>query len=614
MGSRSLFRLSAGIGVLCTFSAVAPGQVHAGGIEYTGQGTQSLGRGGAVTARAQDPMVIAHNPAGLAELRGNQMLLDLNFALMDACVDPVGYYGWGVYTGGAPSRLPDPRTGEYESVPLGQIDRSGPIPVPVAQDYYTDPYDTVCLNQNVGPIPQLAFTFRLSDRIGVGLGMIFPSAMPSGSWGQAGTGVIRGDTGELRPAATRYQLLNANNLGMFPNLALGYRVTDWLRLGASLEYGYVAVDTTAMAPATGTTSFNNDIVAHVEAFDYWVPAATASVHLVPTDALDIVAAFRWQDDIDAKGRTEFTSGIFDPTKMRNTSSVDVNHVQQNMPWKLRGGIRYASRRVARPTSSTTEYDLNGHEVLHDPLADERWDIELDVEYQANSRNQQVYVDFVDGQTIQFKPEGTGQLPAEIWIQKRWKDQWSVRMGGTANVLPGVLGISAGVHYETRGVDPAFMQVDMWPLARVGLHTGVTFRVSNTIDLVFSYAHIFQETLIVAAPEHKNRFDIYDAADVLDDQGNIVSVTPDYLNDLDGNGNGIVRNIDQTVGVLTDRFAPEGMNGLVVLPAQVSGKPDGVAALQQNTNTTTGYQPPVITNAGRYRSNMDVIAIGANIHF
>src|SRR4051794_17997039 len=84
---------------------------HAGGLEYTGgQGAQALGRGGAVTARADDPMVLAYNPAGLAELRGTQFLFNANLALMSACMEPIGYYGWGVYSGGRASILTDPDT------------------------------------------------------------------------------------------------------------------------------------------------------------------------------------------------------------------------------------------------------------------------------------------------------------------------------------------------------------------------------------------------------------------------------------------------------------------------------------------------------------------------
>src|SRR6188508_858327 len=90
--------------------AASASRVQAGGLEYTGQGAQGLARGGAVTARAEDPMVLAYNPAGLAELRGSQFMINLNLPLFHACVDSFGYYGWGAYLGGRPTDLYDYKT------------------------------------------------------------------------------------------------------------------------------------------------------------------------------------------------------------------------------------------------------------------------------------------------------------------------------------------------------------------------------------------------------------------------------------------------------------------------------------------------------------------------
>ena len=162
---RHLFLASAAVTGALLF---VPARASAGGLEYTGQGAQSLARGGAVAAKAEDPMVLAHNPAGLAELRGSQFLFNLNLAMMDACVDPAGYYGWGAYNGGNRSELPDPETGQPVPLQLGAIDSSSGMPVAVERDYYLEPYDTVCLNQNIVPIPNIIWTRRLSEAFGIG--------------------------------------------------------------------------------------------------------------------------------------------------------------------------------------------------------------------------------------------------------------------------------------------------------------------------------------------------------------------------------------------------------------------------------------------------------------
>src|SRR5262245_37314088 len=70
-------------------------EVHAGGLEYAGGGTIGLGRGGANAARADSPFVLSNNPAGLAELRGMQSMINFQYARLNACVTPYGYYGWG---------------------------------------------------------------------------------------------------------------------------------------------------------------------------------------------------------------------------------------------------------------------------------------------------------------------------------------------------------------------------------------------------------------------------------------------------------------------------------------------------------------------------------------
>lgn len=594
MRNWTFVRAASVLGVTCCILSSAT-RAAAGGLEYAGQGAQSLARGGAVTARAEDPMVLAHNPAGLAELRGTQLMLNLNLALFDACVDPAGFYGWGVYLGGKRSRFVDPITGEEETLALTEVDETGPEPVAVAADYYTGAYDTVCLDQHITPIPQLAWTMRITEKLGIGFGFIFPAVQPGGAWGGK-HGIIRGESGDLRPAATRYQMLSSANLGVFPNLGVGYRILDMLRVGLAFEWGVIAVNNFTMAAASGGTTPSADFMAHVKGQDWFIPALTASVHFVPTDALDVVAAFRWQDDINATGTADLTSGLFDPAFNPHISNgVPILALKQNMPWKLRAGVRYADRLAPRPTGTgADESDISSGERIHDPLEDERWDVELDVEYQVNGRNTEQFVDFEDGYRIEFSPvvptatAPSASVPSDITIQKQWQDQVSVRLGGTYNVLPGRVGLSAGTHYETRGVNPDYMQVDFWPVSRIGVHGGVLVRISNAVDFVLSYAHIFQEEIIVAPPAHRERGLIY--ADF--EQG-----AP-------------VREIDKTVGVLVDRRG----NGLQVIEAPSQGTPDGTARLQQNVTVTSAGQPPYITNAGRYYSNFDILAAGINVHF
>jgi hypothetical protein len=133
-----------------------------------------------------------------------------------------------------------------------------------------------------------------------------------------------------------------------------------------------------------------------------------------------------------------------------------------------------------------------------------------------------------------------------------------------------------------------MQIDFWPVSRVGLHTGIILRVAKRIDFLVSYAHIFQETITVSAPFHALRSDIGAARNVT----------------------GSAENIDKTVGVLLDRAG----TGQEVLVEEPPASADGEARLEQNLSRSPLEQPPYITNSGTYRSNFDVLGVGLNIHF
>jgi hypothetical protein len=563
--------------------------VHAGGMEYAGTGTQALARGGAVAARADDPMVLMYNPAGLVELRGSQLMIGANLALMHACVDPLGYYGWGAYGGGKASRLTDPKTGQTLTLQLGRAAQIGPN----EQSYYESPYDTVCLDQGVTPVPELAATMRVSERFGVGFGLMFPSITPQGYWGGR-TGIIEGQGG-LRPAATRYEEVGSGTLGVFPTLGLAYRIASWLRVGASLRWGMINVDNTSVAKVQVGTTPADDILVRVRATDWFVPELTASVHIVPSDAIDVVGGFHYQGDLNAQGDIAITTGLYDANGVPRTKLNQVTGVQQKFPWSAWAALRYADRLAPREyTSGSEDLTQRGGGRMRDAFENERMDIELDVAYELNARHRDLTIGYTPGQVAEFEStSGTVTMQAfpdpsmpSTNIQKRWQNQISIRLGGSYNVVPGFFGVSAGVHYENRGVDPSYMQVDYWPLQRLGLHAGVRVRVARTIDVMLAYAHIFQETLAVGAPSHEN----FDVIGMQYAQTHTVS------------------NIDKRVGVPSSSMPLTAREE--VKPASI----DGEARLTQNFAKALPGTPPAIINAGIYRSSVDVVSAALNVHF
>lgn len=533
---------------------------HAGGLEYAGAGARGLARGGANAARPEDAQVLKSNPAGLARMTGNTLSGDLNFAFMNACYDAVGYYGWGVYLGGTAFDLPNVNTGQTESTVLEP-----------GSSYYTEELPEVCMDQNVQPIPQLALTHRINEQWGIGYGMVFPAAQPVGNWGNK-YALIDTPNG-VRPAPSRYMLLGNQSIGAFPTVGIAYKPFPAVSIGAAFEWGMIFADARTMTSVGGGTPPNADLIAHIKANDYFVPAFNASIHLKPTSRLDVVLAYRYQDPVKATGTATIQSGLFSALQNPLNSRLRVDELRQNMPWNATLAIRYAH------PLSPGEIDPEGPA---DPLGTERWDVEVDLQYQGNSRNQVQVLDLRDGQRVLFDnvdgSSADAAAPAINEIQKHWKDQISARLGGSYSFVPGIFAVSLGAHYENRGVDANYTQVDYWPFQRVGLHAGATFRIDRTVDITISYAHIFQETITVGAPAHTNRAD---------------------------------RGFDKTVGMKENRFDTTPPPNEEQNPAT---NPDGIANVYQQISTEAEGQPPYIINAGRYRSSFDILAIGLSYHF
>ena len=73
---------------------------------------------------------------------------------------------------------------------------------------------------------------------------------------------------------------------------------------------------------------------------------------------------------------------------------------------------------------------------------------------------------------------------------------------------------------------------------------------------------------------------------------------------------VLNGIDKTVLPPLDRSGA----GTMVLEEMSQGTPDATAKLDQNLNRVAQNEPPWIVNAGRYRSDIDVLAVGVNVHF
>src|SRR5271165_334479 len=171
---RRALRVSAAA-VLAAF-AMAPRVAHATSVEeFPDNGSEQEGRGGAWVARASDPLATFYNPAGLAG-QPTRLTVQANLSMQNTCF----------------TRLKASNDVTNDGTAAGGT------------------YPQVCNNGSLFPDPQLAFTYRLTDRIGLGIAILGPSAVGNVSWPD----FINGGT----PSPQRYMLVSSNVVLLTPTI------------------------------------------------------------------------------------------------------------------------------------------------------------------------------------------------------------------------------------------------------------------------------------------------------------------------------------------------------------------------------------------------------------
>jgi len=433
------------LGLACvSVSATA----YAGGIEYVGRGPRALGRGGAFAARADDPMAILYNPAALSDLEGPQVMFNVQNAFYDACVTREGTYG---------DRVPQ----------NGSTDRYGDF-----ADYRDLNYPRVCQNNRINPGFWLAYTTKLADNLGVGVGIMTPAAAGHLIWGDGKGGNKEGSL----PSPVRYQLIEQDGKILDPTFSVSAKATSWFRLGLSFQWGMAFIKNVNHTLLNGGENPSEDVYSELTVSDLFVPVMIGSLSFVPHDNLDLVFYGRISDDIRATGEANVRTPAYSDSLTKD-SNDDVT-ARIPVPGYAGVALRYAERLAAR---------VDGRRG--DPLVDERWDLELDFTYHMTSKFDSIPVD-VPALPRAALPDGL-----QFELEHQWKDQVSVQLGGDYNVIANVLAVRAGVHYETTAINGSYMGIDFQPAERLGLHAGATYRVGR-FDLSLAYAHIFQETVTV----------------------------------------------------------------------------------------------------------------------
>ena len=507
--------------VVVTLMTIGAGSALAGGNEFPGGGTRNLGRGGSGFTRADDPTVMLRNPALLADLWEDMAYAGVHILVPKACFQATGNYGWGsqgtdvANFGDGPVLLNPPNARAPDGTPL-----------PNVRD---EAFPKVCYQGPLPILPNVALSMKLADNLGVGLGFFPPDNAALPQWGNR-DGTV--DTpGGLRPSPTRW-FRSHLNISYFSALgAVGYRPFSWLRIGFGFQWALVVYNTTEFTRFTATRNTANDVRVDVFGRDLFVPGLVGSVQVTPTDGLDIAVGFKWSDRVKSRAKLDITTGYFgtgEPFEYIDSSGTPttaagllptrsnnrVGTVDSPPIWvpQLSFGIRYADRLVPRPKNEQWQaaHQAAGRSV-QDSMATERWDIELNAIVYFNSvNNMSRFVtpnERVDTQSV--APDGTLGVPLSAFIGQcsgggsdcseravpvylHGKTQYSLRLGGEYNILPGVFAVRAGLSYETDGQSPEHLNVTNYQLGRAGLHVGATLRIADKTDISIAYAHVINK--------------------------------------------------------------------------------------------------------------------------
>lgn len=429
---RSHSRRLAGLSGLSSLLALAaPGRVHGAGIEVPERGARAMSRGGAATAAIDDPTAVDLNPGALSRLRGGHVHLGQDLLFSHAQFTR------------AETRIPQ-----------------DPNVIPVA-----DPYATVENERGLFPWGiTLAATHDFgTEHFTFGLSVYGPHGS--------------GETHYPTDGGQKYMVTGYEGLIVYPGVSVAYGHRNF-GFGATLqaammpEMKYRLVVDGLQGGALNPLASSAEVEATVTAGDPFAPTAIVGAWYRPTPQVEVAVSgrvipvfFHADGDLsleNVKGQSAFTESQLEITGQNARFDFTI-------PPTARLGVRYRG----------------GVQGFDDP---EVWDIEADLVYEAWSMFDDIRLK-LDGDIRLY---GSEPLP-DVTLAKRWRDTLSFRTGGSYNLLPGLLSVSAGGYWERGAVPVNYESMDFLSFDRWGVGLGARVTLIDMLDLGVAYSHVFQET-------------------------------------------------------------------------------------------------------------------------
>ena len=482
------------------------------GLESPEAGAYQVGRGGAWIARADDPLAVYFNPAGLVR-QATGVHVGAHLIFLNRCYTRTGQ----------DSDEDSPTYGQY-GVPVSPGNGyAGPGADPEGPE--VGPPAAICEKTQPFPNPQLAANFRVHERFAIGIGVFAPHGVGSAEWPEELPFKNRLGVETTQPSAQRYMLVSSSSSILFPTLSASFAVSPELSVGAGFTWGIAVAEfvkfseALSAAPAKGNVcgpngdqpcvafdDYGRDVRAKLNATDIFIPGIVLGAIWSPSRNIDVAGWFRWSDAIDTDASVTTESNYFSDSGVKDEEvdkcsdanneqctttlgskegdpGYNAGHLKLNIPLEAKLGVRFHwPRQNPGPRPSWAQ----GSKTVRDAMSEDLFDVEANFTYANNSAVQAIELRFKEGIKINGTP---GNLPANADIPHNWRDVFGVRLGGEYVLLPSRLALRAGGFYESSGQDPRYLNLDFHLSERIGLSGGASVRL-GPVDVTASYQHTF----------------------------------------------------------------------------------------------------------------------------
>jgi len=403
---------------------------RAGGILVGESGSQAQERGGAFVAKADDPMALSMNPAGLVNAKHIDIYLGMN--LLNFSLD-------------YQRRVTQPIMGEPTTFPK------------------------VTNDSNWQPVPEIVVVEKLTSKLAIAEGIYAPQGFPNRDFPCVANDNCTVDSAGT-PAPNRYDIVHQESIVVFPSIAVAYRILPELDLGVRASWG-IATAKARNFPWAGTNhaedpGFDADFQADTS--DDMVLSFGFGALFRPTPNLELGGSYSTGGQVRARGHGVTVLG--NKVTFPGLGQDFIEPVPDDQAVCGHGG-------TAAQLTTCVDFDLprkaqlGGRYIFRDGKGREKADIELDGRWEGHNADSDILVT-VDGRDHILLRNLRPTL-----IRHGFDNVWSGRLGGSYRFdLGGDQGVTlrGGLAYDTAAAPDSWTRLDIDGRPRASYSMGVAY--------------------------------------------------------------------------------------------------------------------------------------------